>query len=145
MKVHHALVALIAVTLVGVGLAWYGYDYLRRSADWEDVQKAAFRLDSGLRYETLILLRSKVADLDAALTHYVAGGSHRTTENRVTSIRQAIESLEWAIDHEKTTAIGDGDEDFLFFQQRPYLIADPNCVDSTGKLFLEGPSLRVRL
>ena len=141
MRVHHVLVAVIAVTIIGAGLAWYGYDYLRSRADWEDVQKAAFRVDSGLRHETLILLRSKVADLDAALSHYVTGWGHRSRENRVTSIRQAIESLEWAIDHEKKTAIEDGDEEFPFFQDRPYLIAEPNCLESTGKLFLTGPEL----
>jgi hypothetical protein len=55
--------------------AGYGYDCLRSRVDWEDVQKAAFRVDSGLRHETLILLRFKVADLDAALSHYVAAGA----------------------------------------------------------------------
>lgn len=103
------------------------------------MQRAATRVDSGLRHETLIALRSKVADLDAALAHYVAGGDRRQNENRVISIQQAIESLEWAIEHENASVIWDDSEEFSFYEKRPYLIAEPTCAESTGKLLL-GPS-----
>jgi len=127
------------VVMVGAILAIFGHYYVKRQADWDEVQKAAIGVDSGLRHETLIALRSKVADLDAALTHYVDGGGGRQKENRVLSIRQAIESLEWAIDHERgTSAILDGTADFLFYEKRPYLIAEPDCAESVGRLFLSG-------
>lgn len=137
MKTSNILFAL--VVMVGAILAVFGYYYFKRQADWDEVKRAAIRVDSGLRHETLIALRSKVADLDAALTHYVEGGGGRPKENRVLSIQQAIESLEWAIDHESSTSeILDGTADFSFFEKRPYLIAEPDCAESTGKLFLSG-------
>ena len=102
MKTSTILIAL--VVMVGVILAIFGYYYFKRQADWDEVRKAANTVDSGLRHETLIALRSKVADLDAALTHYVDGGGGRPKENRVLSIQQAIESVEWAIDHESSTS-----------------------------------------
>lgn len=141
MKMRNGFLLITFVVMVGVGLALYGYYYLRRQADWDEVQKAAIRVDSGLRHETLIALRSKVADLDAALTHYVDGGGGRQKENRVLSIQQAIESLEGAIDHESASAILDGSDRFSFYEKRPYLLTEANCAESTGQLFLEGSSL----
>jgi hypothetical protein len=57
----------------------------------------------------------------------------------VLSIQQAIESLEWAIDHENSTsAILDGSVDFSFYEKRLYLIAQPDCAESVGKLSFSG-------
>lgn len=139
MKTSNILIALVVI--VGANLAIFGYYYFKRQADWDEVKRAAIRVDSGLRHETLIALRSKVADLDAALTHYVDGGGGRPKENRVLSIQRAIESLEWAIDHEKPSAIWDGSEGFSFYEKRRYLLAEPNCAESTGKLFLGSSDL----
>jgi hypothetical protein len=140
MKTSNLLISIVIVVL-GAGLGLYGYHYFKRQADWDDVQKAAIRVDSGLRHETLITLRSKVADLDAALTHYVDGRGGRQKENRVLSIQQAIESLEWAIDHENASAIVDGSEGFSFYEKRLYLLAEPKCSESVGKLFLASSDL----
>jgi hypothetical protein len=134
MKRGNMLISAIVVLMVGAGLALYGYYSFKRQADWDDVQKTAIRVDSGLKHETLIALRSKVADLDAALAHYVGEGGGRQKENRVASIQQAIESLEWAIDHQDTTSTWDGDEGFSFYEKRRYLLAEPSCAESTGKL-----------
>jgi hypothetical protein len=139
MKTSNILISL--VVMVGAILAIFGYYYLKRQADWDEVQKVAIRVDSGIRHETLIALRSKVADLDAALTHYVDGGGARQKENRVLSIRQAIESLEWATDHENASTILDGSDGFLFYEKRPYLLTEPSCAESTGQLFLESSGL----
>ena len=129
---------LIAVVLmVGTILAIFGHYYSKRQADWVEVQKAANTVDSGLRNEPLIALRPKVANLNAALTHYIDGGGGRRNEKRVLSIQQAIESLKWAIDHETSTStVLDGTEDFSFFEKRPYLVAEPDCAESVGRLFL---------
>lgn len=141
MKIGNVLTLIAAVVVIGVALAAYGYYCFKRQADWDDVQKAAIRVDSGLRHETLIALRSKVADLDAALAHYVGGGGGRQKKRRVLSIQQAIESLEWAIDHENVPAILDGSEGFSFYENRPYLLAEPKCAESAGRLFLSGSDL----
>jgi hypothetical protein len=125
--------------MVGAGLALYAVYSFKRQMDWDEVQTAAIRVDSGLRHETLIALRSRVADLDAALTHYITNSSRRQNEKRVASIKQAIESLEWAIQHENASersATWDGDEGFSYFERRPYLFARPTCAESTGKLLL---------
>ena len=140
MKTSNILIAL--VVMIGAMLAIFRHYYFKRQTDWVDVQKAAIRVSSSLRSEPLIALRSKLADLDAALTHYVDGGSGRPKENRVLSIQHAIESLEWAIDHESSTsAILDGTADFSFFEKRPYLIAEPDCTESAGKLSLSGAAI----
>ena len=142
MRVHRVLL-IVSVMIGSMAIAWYGYGYIRDRADWEEVRKAALRVDSGLRHETLIALRSKVADLDAALTNYVAGKSNRNNESRVMSVRQAIESLEWAVEHtDSKFPIANGDEGFSFFRDRPYLIADGGmtCNESEGKLYLIRPT-----
>src|SRR5258708_512126 len=132
--------SLVAVVLmVGAGLALYAFYSFKRQTDWDEVQTAAIRVDSGLRHETSIALRSRVADLDAALTRYVTNSSRRQNEKRVASIKQAIESLEWAMQHENATersVTWDGDEGFSYYERRPYLIARPTCEESTGKLLL---------
>jgi hypothetical protein len=107
-----------------------------RDADWEEVQKAATRVESGLRHETLIALRSKVADLDAAVANYTRHHAGGQKEQRVRSINQAVDALEWGIDHEKADVIWDGSEAFSFYEKRPYLIAEPTCAESAGKLSL---------
>jgi hypothetical protein len=121
MKPGNILLLIAAMVMIGVGLADYGHYYFKRQADWEEVQNAAIRVDSGLRHEALIALRSKVADLDAALTHYVGDGGDRQKERRVLSIQQAVESLEWAVDHENVPAVLDGSEEFSFYENRPHL------------------------
>jgi len=137
MKTSNILLAVLV--MVGAILAIFGHYYFKRQADWVNVQKAAIGVDSSLRNEPLIALRPKVADLDAALTHYVDGGGGRPKENRVLSIQRAIESLEWAFDHESSTsAILDGTPDFSFYEKRSYLIAEPACAESVGKLSLSG-------
>jgi hypothetical protein len=141
MKTQNRIAIIVAVLMCTVGLALYGYYYLKHQADWDEVQKTAIRVDSGLRHETLIALRSKVADLDAVLIHYVDGSGRRQKENRVRAIQQAIEGLEWAIDHENAIPILDGSEGFAFYEKRPYLLTEPNCDESTGKLFLGSPGL----
>ena len=58
------------------------------------------------------------------------------------SIRQAIESLEWAIDHKSSTStILDGAEDFSFYEKHPYLIAEPDCAKLVGELYLDGATI----
>ena len=74
MKRGTMLISVIVVLMVGTGLVLYIYCSFKRQADWDEVQKTAIRVNSGLKHETLIALRSKVADLDAALAHYVSGG-----------------------------------------------------------------------
>jgi hypothetical protein len=140
MKTSNILIAV--VVMVGAILAIFWHHYFKRQADWDEVQKTAIRVDSGLRHETLIALRSKVADLDAALTYYVDRGSGRQKEHRVLSIQQAIESLEWAIDHKSSTStILDGTADFSFYEKHPYLIAEPDCAKLVGKLYLDGAAI----
>jgi hypothetical protein len=139
MKTSNSLLAVVVV--LSAVLAVWAHSYFRRQSDWDEVLKIAIRVDSGLKHESLIALRSKVADLDAALTHYVDDSGTRQKENRVRSIRQSIESLEWAIDHENASAIVDRSEGFTFYERRPYLLAEPNCYEASGKLFLGSSDL----
>jgi hypothetical protein len=135
-KVRSIFVGIVAVAGVGGGLAFYVHHQLRHQADWDEVQKEAIRVDAGLRHESLLALRSRVADLDAAISGYVQVDPVRKDENRVRSLQQAIESLEWAIDHQSVSVIVDGSDDFTFYQSRPYLLAEPSCDEKTGKLLL---------
>src|SRR5580700_3450554 len=98
MKFRSILVGIVAVAGAVGGLAFYVHHQLRHQADWDEVQKEAIRVNAGLRHESLIALRSRVADLDAALSGYVQVDPERKNENRVRSLQQAIESVEWAID-----------------------------------------------
>jgi hypothetical protein len=136
MKFRSILVVIVAVAGVGGGLAFYVHHRLKHQADWDEVQKEATRVDAGLRHESLIALRSRVADLDAALSGYVRVDPGRKDENRVRSLQQAIESVEWAIDHQSGSVIVDGSNEFAFYQSRPYLLAEPSCDETTGKLLL---------
>jgi hypothetical protein len=114
-----------------------------RDADWEEVQKVATRVESGLRHETLIALRSKVADLDAAISNYTRHHADGQKEQRVRSINQAVDALEWGIDHEKADVIWDGTDGFDFYSARQYLNAEPHCAESEGKLYIAGHDLSV--
>jgi hypothetical protein len=109
-----------------------------RDADWEEVQKAATRVESGLRHETLIALRSKVADLDAAVANYTRHHPAGQKEQRVRSINQAVDALERGIDDEKTDVIWDGTDGFEFYSVRQYLNAEPRCAESKGRLYIDG-------
>jgi hypothetical protein len=133
---------ILILGMAGAILLLCGHYYFERQSDWDEVQKTAIRVDSGLRHESLVALRSKVADLDAALTHYVDGSRGRSKESRVLAIRQAIESVEWAINHQDSTSqILDGTSDFAFYEKRQYLTAPSDCAESSGKLFVEGAVL----
>jgi hypothetical protein len=113
----------------------------RNQADWNEVEVASIRVNSGLKHETLIALKSKFADLDAALTRYVANGRDRQAESKVISIQQAIASLEWAIDNERPAGIWDGDDGFSYYERNKFLVVDPHCAESKGRLFVNGADL----
>jgi len=136
LKAPSILVGIVAVAGIGGGLAFYVHHQLKHQADWDEVQKEAIRVDAGLRHESLLALRSRVADLDAALSGYVQADPERKNENRVRSFQQAIESVEWAIGHQSAAVIVDGSNEFAFYQSRPYLLAEPTCDETTGKLLL---------
>ena len=128
--------AAITLTILAVtGIAVWRYTFASE-VGWQEVQNAAIRVDSGLKHESLIALRTRLADLDATLARYVRADDSRQQETRVTSIRQAIESVEWALGHEDGSQILDGSEEFSFYYKRPYLITEPTCIQSVGKLGL---------
>lgn len=131
---------LIIVAALGIAVACSSKS--SRDADWEEVLKAATRVESGLRHEALIALRSKVADLDAAVANYTRHYPDGSKEQRVRSINQAVDALEWGIDHEKAEEIWrDGTDGFGFYSARQYLNAEPTCVESEGKLYVSGIAL----
>jgi hypothetical protein len=136
MKFRSILVGIVAVAGAGGGLAFYVHHQLRHQADWDEVQKEAIRVNAGLRHESLLALRSRIADLDAAISGYVQVDPGRKDENRVRSLQQAIETVEWAIDHQSVSVIVDGSDEFMFYQSRPYLLTEPVCDEKTGKLLL---------
>jgi hypothetical protein len=117
--------ALIVLLFLGSGCS----SKSSADSDWEEVQKAATRVESGIRLETLIALRSKVADLDAAVANYVRvhGGQQN---QRVRSINQAVEALEWAMDHQTIGLIWDGTDNFVFYATRSYLALEPQRAES---------------
>jgi hypothetical protein len=108
------------------------------NSDWEKVREIATRVESGLRHEGLIALRSKVADLDAAVMTYTRHRPNRSEEQRVRSIKQAVDALEWSIDHPNADFIWDGTNEFEFYSTRQYLNAEPTCEESSGKLYISG-------
>lgn len=57
---------LAAILLGGVGC----YEYYSDMAAWNQVQQSLTRLTSGIRFEPIITLRSKIADTDAAIRTY---------------------------------------------------------------------------
>lgn len=130
------LFALVVLAAIG----WYAKSGLDRRNDWEEVSRAAARVESGVRHETLIALRSKVADLDAAVNNYARLEGLRDG-NRVAAIHNAIDALEWAIENEKTQIVRDGTQGFEFYAARLYLHVEPSCSEQNGEIYLTGPEL----
>jgi TonB family protein len=61
------VISVLAATLVG---ALCCYEYYSDIAAWNQVQLSLTRLTSGIRFEPIITLRSKIADTDAAIRTY---------------------------------------------------------------------------
>src|SRR5689334_275854 len=88
-------VLVVPVLVMVLTFAWYAKRSLDRRHNWEEVRKAATRVESGIRHETLIALRSKVADLDAAVNNFAR--LEGSDDGRVAAIHNAVDALEWAI------------------------------------------------
>jgi hypothetical protein len=133
-------ILLFALVMLGA-IGWYAKRSLDRRNNWEEVSKAAARVESGIRHETLIALRSKVADLDAAVNNYARLEGLRDSSNRVAAIHNAVDTLEWAIENEKTQIVRDGTQDFEFYSSRLYLNVEPKCSQQEGEIYVSGPEL----
>jgi hypothetical protein len=89
-KVLRNLIAVAAIVFIALGSVLYKY-YSDKTA-WEKIQSELVRLQSGLEFESVIALRSRIADTDAVLKMY-------TTEwriyppHRVERVQKAEKSL----------------------------------------------------
>jgi hypothetical protein len=90
--VKAAILLLICFATVLAGVL--GFVLYRRAADWEEVERSAMRLEAGFRHEAVIMVRSKMADLDAAVNRYVQRGTNRGGERRVLAVGRALEHAE---------------------------------------------------
>jgi hypothetical protein len=87
----------VAVCLIIGGVFLYTYESDKTA--WDEVQSKLIRLDSGLEYESIIQLRSKLADADAASKEYTVHKHIFPTHGsqRIADSEQAISYLDVAL------------------------------------------------
>jgi hypothetical protein len=76
------------------------YKYASDVAEWRKVQDALVRLQSGIKYESVLALRSKLADADAAIEEFRSGWrvfplGHK---ERVSDAKTGLSYLSMALD-----------------------------------------------
>ena len=70
----------------------------RRDLEWAEVERPLIRLESSLRHEPIFAVRSKIADLDAAVNWYVKHRPKSSETPQVQAIKRAIQHLEYALE-----------------------------------------------
>lgn len=85
----------LCLTLAGALL----YAYESDKTAWDEVQSKLIRLESGLEYDSILQLRSKLADADAASKEYIAQKHIYPLHNseRIADSQQAIAYLDVAL------------------------------------------------
>src|ERR1039457_1198257 len=97
-SIRLASIVLIAVTAL-IGYQKYSAD----NAAWTKVQESLTRLSSGIEFEPIISLRSKLADTDAAIKTYQSQFRlfHSSTSSLV-SAKRGIQYMAISLEDDKT-------------------------------------------
>lgn len=95
------MIAAIVITV----LILASYECIADESAWNKVDESVIRVQSGLQYESLLLLRSRLADADAAIRYY--SSQHRFIpidhERRINQAQNGISDLGIAIDMQQNT------------------------------------------
>lgn len=96
-KTRIGIATVVALFLISAGAFLYKYESDKTA--WSEVQSKLIRLDSGLQYEPIVLLRSKLADADASSKEYSLHKHIFPPRNtqRISDAEQAISYLDAAL------------------------------------------------
>lgn len=90
---------IVVSTLPVLALSAVLYKYHSDKAAWEKVQNGLVRLHSGLEFESVIALRSHLADADAALRTYTTEWHiYPPGQQRVRNAEQSLKYINFALD-----------------------------------------------
>jgi hypothetical protein len=95
------VITAIVVTVILIGC----YKYISDESAWSKVEESVIRVQSGLQYESLLLLRSKLADADAAIHDYSSERRFFPIDNerRISEAQNGIFDLGIAIDADRNS------------------------------------------
>jgi hypothetical protein len=135
------LLFLLLVVLLLVGL--YVHQHNKLQSAWESVAQAAVRLESSIQYEPVIVLRTKMAELDAALKHYksvkessLAGRLEKQNDGGVKAMELALRHLSLGLEEQSQEQIRIFEENWSSFDVDSFPTEDLQRLCAEGKLYV---------
>lgn len=119
----------------------------QRAAAWQEVNRTLRRLESSIKYEPKILLRSKMADFDAAVQEYGSTtaypflGRFATDTNRISECEGALYHLRAALEGEPPEVVYQAQWPAYGIDRLPAEYIERACSVGKGELFVRGPEI----
>ncbi|MBI1955942.1 MAG: hypothetical protein HYS38_06065 [Acidobacteria bacterium] len=101
------------------------------------------RLESSLRHEPILTVRSKIADLDAAVNWYVKNRPERSETPPVQAIRRAIQHLEYALETPQEEQVTAPDWSKYGIESLAPQFVNRKCSLDTGLLYVNGGDIPI--
>jgi hypothetical protein len=143
MRSKHTLALLLILLVVSVPVGLYVHQHNKLESAWESVNQAAVRLESSIQYEPAIVVRTKMAELDAALNNYktvkeglLVGRFEKGNDGKFQDLEQTLSHLSIGLKESSHDRMQIVEEDWPPFKVDTFPADDLHRYCSEGKLYI---------